>query len=326
VCAPLYGKSSGKTLIYYFKNLTGSAEFDDLVYSIPLCLYNQLQATNNDKNFTVVDSEAYEAFQENQDLGLWDSEYMRNNSRKKNIDRILFGFFYDEGAHLRVRGKMYYTQSGLILDIPEDDEEYGPLFQGIEKVSIGEVRSCGEIEDVKTYKIPAQLIDDKETSRSKQAFTFSGAAIFPVSDWSELYPVGFYGEFSYILFPKRNRVKLGFGPEVGVMIYGKKQDEYINSTLLVIPVGASLQYVILGKNMEDRLILGFSAGLSLSILSINEERQESIDFYTKGALTYVIKLAKRNEISITAGLLSVSFSETPLNAIYGEVGFRTFKF
>jgi hypothetical protein len=319
-------KSDGNVLIYYFKNLTGSVKYDDLIYVIPLCIFNQLQASNRDKNYSVVDSVAYDAYMENQEIDLWESDYIRNNARKKKIDRVLYGFFYDEGEGIRVRGKMYYMESGLILDIFEDDEEYAPLFQGVESLSITELRSCGAVEDVKTYKIPAKLIDTKETSRSKQVFNFSGSMLFPVSDWSQLYPFGFYGEFSYILFPKRNRVKLGFGPEIGVAYLGRQEDEFISSSLLIIPIGASLQYVLVGKNMNDRLIASFSAGLAVSILKLNNEREESIDFFTKGALSFIIKLAKRNELSLSAGLLSVSFSETPLNAVYGEIGYRTFIF
>jgi len=327
LCTPLFAKSDGKVLIYYFKNLTGSEQNNDLIYAIPLCLYNQLQSVNGEKDFTVIDEKAYEAYIENPQVDLWESEYMRSSARKKKISRILFGFFYDEGDQIRVRGKMYYTESGLILDIEENDEEFAPLFQGVEEIGMTELRSCGAVEDVKTYKIPAKLIDDKETSQSKQVFNITGAALFPVADWSDLYTVGFYGNFSYILFPKRNRVRIGFGPEVGVMFLATGQDEaYVDSTLLIVPFGGSLQYVLIGKNLKDRLIVSFSAGLSLSILTINHDKEESVDLYTKGALSYIITIAKRNELSFSAGLFSVSFSDTPLNAVYGEIGFRSFIF
>ncbi len=326
-CTPLFAKSDGKVLIYYFKNLTGSEQNNDLIYAIPLCLYNQLQTVNEEKNFVLIDEAAFEAYKENPEIDLWESDYMRNNARKKKISRILFGFFYDEGDQVRVRGKIYYTESGLILDISENDEEFAPFFQGIEKIGVTELRSCGAIEDVKTYKIPAKLIDDKETSQSKHVFNITGAALFPVADWRELYRLGFYGNFSYILFPKRNRVRIGFGPELGFVMMGTDKDEaYIDSTLLIVPFGGSLQYVLVGKNLKDRLIVSFSAGLSLSILSINHEKEESLDLYTKGALTFVISIAKRNELSFSAGLFSVSFSDTPLNAVYGEIGFRAFIF
>ena len=326
-CTPLFGKSDGKVLIYYFENLTGSEQNNDLVYAIPLCIYNQLQIANNDKNYSLIDETAFEAYKENPEIDLWESDYMRNSARKKKISRILFGFFYEEGDQIRVRGKIYYTESGLILDVSENDEEFKPLFTGIEKLGVEELRSCGAIEDVKTYKVPAKLIDDKETSQSKHVFNITGAAIFPVADWSDLYTFGFYGNFSYILFPKRNRVRIGFGPELGLVMMGSGDDDaYIDSTLIVVPLGVSLQYVLIGKNMKDRLVASFSAGLSLSILSINNDKEESLDLYTKGALTFIVSLGKRNELSFTAGLFSVSYSDTPLNAVYGEIGFRTFVF
>jgi hypothetical protein len=326
LCTPLFAKSDGKVLIYYFKNLTGSDQNDDLVYAIPLCVYNQLQIANEEKNYAIIDDEAFEAYRENPEIDLWDSEYMRNSARKKKISRILFGFFYDEGDQIRVRGKIYYTESGLILDVSENDEEFAPLFQGIENLELSELRSCGAVEDVKTYKVPAKLIDDKETSQSKQVFNFTGAGLFPVADWNELYKFGFYGNFSYIIFPKRNRVRIGFGPELGFIMMGSGSDEYIDSTLMIVPVGASFQYVLLGKNMKDRLVVSFSAGLSLSILSVNNDKEESLDLYTKGALTFIVSLGKRNELSFSAGLFSVSYSDTPLNAVYGEIGFRSFIF
>ena len=326
-CTPLFAKSDGKVLIYYFKNLSGSEQNNDLIYAIPLCLYNQLQIANEEKNFTLIDEAAFEAYSENPEIDLWESDYMRNSARKKKISRILFGFFYDEGDQIRVRGKIYYTESGLILDISENDEEFAPLFQGIEKIGVSELRNCGAIEDVKTYKVPAKLIDDKETSQSKHVFNVTAAALFPVADWNELYNFGFYGNFSYILFPKRNRVRIGFGPELGFAMMGTSKDQaYIDSTLIIVPFGGSLQYVLVGKNMKDRLIVSFSAGLSLSILSINHDKEESLDLYTKGALTFVVTLAKRNELSFSAGLFSVSYSDTPLNAVYGEIGFRYFIF
>jgi hypothetical protein len=325
-CSPFFAKADGKILIYYFKNLTGSADYDDLIYAVPLCIYNQLQATNNERNYSVVDQAAFDAYLKDTKLDLWDSDYMRNNARKKKFDRILFGFFYDEGQKLQVRGKIYYTESGLILDIPEDDEDFSPLFQAVERADVTEVRSCGTLEDVKTYKIPARLIDDEQSSQSKQVFNFSGSAVFPVSDWRELYPIGFYGNFSYIIFPKRNRVRLGFGPEVGTIFMGRGEDDFISSTLLIVPVGGSIQYVLIGKNMSDRLVASFSAGLSVSILKINNQSEESIDFFSKGGLSFIVKIAKRAELSFSAGLLSVSFSDTPLNAVYGELGFRSFIF
>jgi hypothetical protein len=326
LCAPAMAGADGKVLIYYFKNLTGSAQFDDLIYAVPLCMYNQLQAKNSERHYSVVDQEAYEAYLQNPKLDLWNSEYMRNSARKRRIDRILFGFFYDEGEKLRVRGKLYYIESGLIIDIPEDDEEFSSLFEGVERVDISLVRSCGNLEDVKTYKIPAKLIDDEQTSQSKQVFNLSGSAVFPVSEWRELYPIGFYGNFSYIVFPKRNRIRLGFGPEVGTIFMGRGEDDFISSTLLIIPVGGAFQYVIIGKNMSDRLVASFSAGLSVSILKINDQSEESIDFFSKGGLSFIIKIAKRSELAFSAGLFSVSFSDTPLNAVYGELGFRTFIF
>jgi hypothetical protein len=326
-CTPLFAKSEGNVLIYYFENLTGSEENNDLIYAIPLCLYNQLQIANQEKNYSLIDDTAFQAYLENPELDLWESDYMRNNARKKKISRILYGFFYDEGDRIRVRGKVYYTESGLILDISENDEEFAPLFQGIEKLEVAELRNCGAIEDVKTYKVPAKLVDDKETSQSKHVFNFTGSALFPVADWKELYNFGFYGNISYILFPKRNRVRIGFGPELGFVMMGSGKDEaYIDSTLLIVPFGGSFQYVIIGKNLKDRLIVSFSAGLSLSILSINQAKEESLDLYTKGALTFVVSLAKRNELSFSAGLFSVSYSDTPLNAVYGEIGFRYFIF
>jgi hypothetical protein len=122
-------------------------------------------------------------------------------------------------------------------------------------------------------------------------------------------------------------VRIGFGPELGVVLMGRGQKgDYIDSTLIIVPFGGSLQYVIIGKNLKDRLIVSFSAGLSLSILKINHDSEESLDLYTKGALSYIIKIAKRNELSISAGLFSVSFSDTPLNSVYGEIGFRSFIF
>jgi hypothetical protein len=107
---------------------------------------------------------------------------------------------------------------------------------------------------------------------------------------------------------------------------GSGSEEYIDSTLLIVPIGGSFQYVLIGKNLKDRLVVSFSAGLSLSILSVNSDKEESLDLYTKGALTFIVSLAKRNELSFSAGLFSVSYSDTPLNAVYGEIGFRSFIF
>ncbi len=105
---------------------------------------------------------------------------------------------------------------------------------------------------------------------------------------------------------------------------GRKEDrDFIGSNLVIIPLGGTIKYVILGKNLKDRLVVDLGAGLAVSILNINHDSENSVDFYSRGSLNLMFNLWKNNQLALTTGLFSVAYDETPLNAIFGEIGFRS---
>jgi hypothetical protein len=194
----------------------------------------------------------------------------------------------------------------------------------IEELEVDVIRQCSAASEAKPYKIPARYIGDKESSRSKRVLNISAGAVRPTQEWGDLYSFGIYGDISYTIFAKRNRIPLGVGPQGGVIVLRRKEDDdFIGSNLAIIPLGGTIKYVIFGKNLKDRLVVDLGAGLAVSILNINHDSENSVDFYSRGSLNLMFNLWKNNQLSLTAGLFSVAYDETPLNAIFGEIGFRS---
>ena len=323
---PIAADRGGKVLIYYFQNLTGEVEYNDLIYRIPLCLMSKLNENFHDGNFIIIDQAYISEYTGQQQVNLWDRECLQKSASNRKIERVIYGLFYIEGDRIIIKGKTYYTDRGIIVDINENTSEFYPVFREIEKLSVADVRGCYEGEDFRTYKPPAKSLPGGFQTRHEKAFSFLMGPFFPVSEWGELYRYGAYGELSYSLFPRRASSHIGLSVETCFISVRREEDpSYVSSSAMIIPFGISLNYVPIGKQ-SDWVIIGVSAGLSLSKLIVSSNISLSIDPYTRGSLSILFPIGKNSQIVLSSGLITVSYRVSPLNAWYCDIGFRSYKF
>jgi len=327
VSIPLFGKTDGKLLIYYFQNLGGDESMNDLMYQIPLCLYSRFEGKFDDKEYTIIDEGGLQAYYEDNSIDLWEKNYLLTIVRNRRISKVLYGFYYEERGKIVTRGKIYYLKNGLILDITEEQKELYLVLKGLEKISIDELRNCGAGEPPKSLKTPKQAIGNIKGSRSFSAMTTYLGVLVPAFDWGDLYSPCIYGDVSYIQYPRKDIIPLGFGAQTGFIILRRDSDpNYVASETMIIPLGASIQYAVPGRGIIDRVIADFTAGIAISSLSVNNDTFKSIDIYTKGSMSFNFLFKKNCNISVMIGLLSITYKDSPLNAFTGEVGMRFYEF
>lgn len=323
---PLLADTGGKVLIYYFQNLTGDAEYNDLVYRIPLCLMGRLNENFHDKNFIIMDQAYLSEYTGQPQVNLWDREYLQKSASNRKIEKVLYGLFYIEGNRIIIKGKTYYTNRGIIVDINENTSEFYPVFREVENLGIADIRGCYAGEKFRTYKSPVKSIPEGFQTRTEKAFSLLMGPFFPVSDWGELYRYGAYGELSYSIFPRRALFPVGLSVDTGFISIRREEDPYyVSSSAMVIPFGVSLNYAPIGKR-SDWVIIGISAGLSLSRLTVSGNVSLSIDPYTRGNLSLILPVGKTSQIVLSSGLITISYRVSPLNAWYCDIGLRSYKF
>lgn len=323
---PVTADRGGKVLVYYFQNLTGESEYNDLIYRIPLCLMGKLNENFHDGNFIIIDQAYLSESTAQQPVNLWDRECLQRSASSRKIERVLYGLFYIEGDRIIIRGKTYYTDRGIIVDVNENTSEFYPVFREIEKLSVADIRGCYLGEEFRTYKPPAKSLPGGFQIRTERAFSFLIGPFFPVSEWGELYRYGAYGELSYSLFPRRGLSPVGLSVETCFLTVRREEDPYyVSSSAMIVPLGISLNYALIGKQ-NDWVIIGVSAGLSLSKLTVSSNVSLSIDPYTKGSLNILFPVGKNSQIVLSSGLITVSYRVSPLNAWYCDIGLRSYKF
>ncbi len=336
VCAaPLFGKSEGTVMLYYFQNLTGDESYDDLMYRIPLCLYGELNGGGKKKDISIIDERGLGEYYEDRSINLWDKDFLLTVAKKKRIGRIFFGYYYIESGKISVRGKIYYLESGLILDVSrensaEDVSDEQDVFltalTKIESMPLEQMRRCASDEKPKEVKTSRRSLGSIKISKAQTVLATTIGMLIPALDWGKLYSPGVYGDVSYIYYPAKDIVSVGFGLQTGFMILSREDDSYVSSQNVILPFGTSVRYAIPGRGIIDRLILSFNIGLARSSLSINNEVFTSMDLYTSGGISFNFNFRKDNNISVKLGLLTVSYRDSPLNAITGEIGMRFYEY
>ncbi len=323
---PLLAEPGGKVLIYYFQNLTGDADYDDLIYKIPLCLHSRLKQSFQEINFIIIDEKVLTEYEGDAVVDLWSRDRLQNSAARRSIKRVLYGFFYNEGDGIVVRGKTYYTDNGIILDVNESTSEFYSAFRELEGLSVADIRNCSAEKKQRFYRPPVKSIAGAQQAQSQKAFSLFMGPLFPVAEWSEIYQYGAYAELSYALFPKRAWFPVGLGFDAGFLYMNREEDQsYVSSSAMVLPAGVSLHYTLIGKRI-DWVVVGFSAGLALSKLTVSSDISLSIDVYTKGSLSILFPVGKNSQIALSSGLLTVSYKDSPLNAFFGQIGLRVYAF
>jgi len=316
-------------MIYYFQNLTGDESCDDLMYRIPLCLYGYLNEDRKKKEVSIIDERGLKEYYEDRSINLWEKNFLLTIAKKRRISRIFFGYYYIKSGKINVRGKVYYLESGLILDVSGQDSEKDAFFAALKKIesmSMEQMRQYASDEKPKEVKTSRRSLGSIKGSKAQTVLVTTMGMLIPTLDWGKLYSSGVYGKVSYIYYPVKDIVPVGFGMQTGFMILNRETDSYVSSQNVILPLGTSVRYAVPGRGIIDRLILSFNIGLARSSLSINNEVFNSIDLYTSGGISFNFNFRQDNNISVKIGLLTVSYRDSPLNAIAGEVGMRFYEY
>ncbi len=332
ICAvPLFGKSEGRVLLYYFQNLTGDETYDDLMYRIPLCVYGEMQNDKKKKDVSIIDERGLTEYYQDRSINLWEKDFLLSVAKKRRISRIFFGYYYIEIGSIIVRGKVYYLESGLILDVSQENvtTEKNAFFAILGKIgsmSVEQIRQCALEEKPKEVKTSRRSFGSIKDSKTETVLSTSLGLLIPTLDWGKLYSPGVYAEVSYIYYPLKDIVPIGFGLQTGFMILSKKGDSYVSSQNVILPFATSVRYAIPGRGIIDRLLFSFNIGMARSSLSVNNEVFTSMDLYTSGGIGFNFNFRKDNNLTVKLGLLTVSYRDSPLNAVTCEIGWRFYDY
>jgi hypothetical protein len=326
--AAAHAQEQEKVLLYYFQNLTGNRSYEDLTYRITLCLYRRLESNNR---FLVM--EPPEERKPVDAVDLFDSNYMNAVATKKRISRVLFGYFYLEDGNLALKPRVYYLESGLILDLTPQQEEMYSAVMNIEDMSVEQIRSCAPLEETtlkarkqkevvkKKRKPPPGEIIEAETYRT---MTWSMGPAVTLSDWSTLYPTGLAALINYLTYPKGAASRLAIGFQTGVLVFTREADEFAASSTVIIPLGVGVQYALIKSGDADRLFGYGVLGLAYSGLSLSGTSTQSIDLYSRLGLGANLLSWEQGNLYAGIGVSSVNYQDAAMNMITGEFGLRFF--
>lgn len=326
--APAFSQNQGKVLLYYFQNLTGDDSYDDLVYRIPLCLYEKLGKKDR---YVIVERELAK---ESSEKDLWDPDWLQSVATRKRITRVLFGYFYIDQGKLVLRSRVYFLESGLILDLGPGDLLYKQV-RMVEGITVERVRSCaGDYEravekkkkQTDVLKVQRTLPEEIARSTSLSTLYWCTGPVLTTADWLELYPVGISALISYVIYPRREVSRLALGMQGGFYMFSRKRDQqYAASNLVVIPFGGYVQYVLVSRGSRDLVVVHGILGMAFSSLSLGNDSASSLDLYSKAGVGLNLLFLEECNLYTGVGVASVSYKDVPLNMITAEVGIRFFE-
>jgi hypothetical protein len=319
--ASLFAGPPRNVLVYYFKNISGEDKYSELMYKLPVCLYSNMVEKIEDSRITIIGTEGLERYSQDATYNLWESGFLLEIAQQRGITEVVYGQYFVENGKPVVFGSVYFIKSGLILNIGEDQEEYYELLQEIESLSVGQVMACSIEKQQEVYSPEIRRIVEKDVTRIHNNLLLSGGAVFPVSDWSDLFPVGISGELFYSLFPKVEVFPLGFGLHTGFFYFRRDADEdYDESEMFVFPIGAQVRYIVKFKGFVDGLSVDLSAGGSISRLYVGEYLSTSVDPYFKTGLNLILNPLEDHYVSMKFGYMNVAYKDTPMSLLTGELG------
>jgi hypothetical protein len=338
-CA-LSAKSDSRVLIYYFQNLTGNADYDDLAYTIPLCLYTRFRAEFEKGQLFLAEQSGLEDYYEDNTEDLWNTDYILDVAKKRRITRVLYGFFYLDGAAVVLNSKMYFLDSGLVLDVTEEQEPFYTALADLEGAPVDRVRACvppagveedeggrNPLRDSKQIRIRKKAPDIVAASRSLKSVALSAGPVFPTGEFAEIYTRGVSATVDYTVFPKKEISRFGLGFQTGAIRFNRETTEpFLASQTVVVPIGASLKYTVFTQRKKDLLVANLTLGIAYSSLDINGNVINSVDLYSRGGLDLHLLVGREANLVMGVHLITVSFKDSPLNMISGEIGVRVFEF
>ncbi len=321
----LFGKENEKILVYYFKDISSDDNYTELSYRIPFFLYNQLKESSDKNKYILIDEEGLSLYREDKEADLWNEKVLINIGKKRQIDEIIYGAFYVQEGKPILIGKILYTNSGVVLNLTEENSKYFQAFKYVESMPVEELLVFKSEEKIRGYNPRlVRMVESKSAIRQTMLHTGLGT-LYPLGDWADLYPPGIISEISVVHYPKVNVLPVGIGFDSNyVLLKRRSESGIIDSEVMIITAGVSLQYLFHIKWKIDGISLFFNAGMSMSNLFINNESWSSIDPYVKGGVNIFAKPFGLGPLVFKLGVFSIDYKQMPMDTIYSEIGFVAF--
>ncbi len=321
----VFGKTHNKILVYYFKNISSEGKYVDLTYRIPLYIQSSLKEELKRNKVILIDEEGLELYRENRTSDLWDKRALLKIGKKRNIDEILFGSFYIQGGKPVVIGKVFYVKNGLILDVDQENGKYAQALKKVENLDVNALMGYGQNKKVHGYRPPLGRILETGTIRSNTALNVCAGTLYPLGEWSDLYPPGILSEISVIHFPKINRFPAGLGVNSNYIILNREEESgFVDSHVSIITVGGYFQYIFQMSRFIKGISLDATTGLAISDLLISGESWNSVDPYLKIGVTVIARPFNLWDMTFKIGIFSIDYKDKPMDALYTEMGLLVF--
>jgi hypothetical protein len=313
-----------RVLVYFFKDITGEEEYTELNYQIPVYFFSRINDQVEGKKFVLIDSEGLDVYRKDKTRNLWNEDVLLNIAKKKNFDDIIYGIFYVQNGKPVIMGKIFHAKSGLILDIKEGETDYYDILREIEEIDIDQIAAHEKEFEVKTFEGYNPKLSRIVQSEVRDTWFFiqnSAGPYFPLGNWADLYPPGFYYELTYVYFPKMNIARLGIGFNANLIEMTRiGSATLVDSSITVLSTGVSIQYSIKLGHVFETILLDLNVGIAQSYMIQNNYRSESSDLYLKGGVNLVINPFGNFHLSLKAGVFSIDYKENPMDALFIEIG------
>jgi len=321
----VFGKTHNKILVYYFKNISSEEKYVDLTYRIPLYVQRSLKEELKRNKVILIDEEGLELYREDRTSDLWDRGALLKIGKKRNIDEILFGAFYIQGDKPVVVGKVFYIKNGIILDVDRENGKYAQALKKVESLDANALMGYGQNKKVHGYRPPLGRILETGSIRSNTALNVCAGTLYPLGEWSDLYPPGILSEISVIHFPKINRFPAGLGVNSNYVILNREAESgLVDSHVSIIAVGGYFQYIFQMSRFIKGISLDATTGLAISDLLISGESWSSVDPYLKIGVTMIARPFNLWDMTFKIGIFSIDYKEKPMDALYTEMGLLVF--
>jgi hypothetical protein len=317
----LFGSPDGRTLVYYFRNISGEEKYVDLVYTIPMELYNHLKENDGKTRAILVDDEGFELYRQDNSTDLWETGVLLKIGRGSRIDRILFGSYYVQNGKPVLFAKIFYIRNGIILTVGEEDEEIGDAMRAVESSDVSRLLRERQEKKIRGYSPPFGRILSTGSIRTSSVINTCMGTIYPLGEWAGLYPPGIIGEISLVHYPKINRFPAGLGFNTNYVILRRKNDAgYVDSDVKILSIGGAFHYMYRMKRFVQGVSMEVNGGLAVSNLNIDMEVWDSVDPYVKIGFYVIAKPFNIFDMTFKMGLFSIDYKERPIDALYTEVG------
>lgn len=312
-----------KTLVYYFKNITGDDSYNDLEYKISVCMYIELTENIGKKRVYIIKPDIFKKYSVNREQYL-DERFIVDLFSEEKIDKVLFGYFFLRNGEINIKGRLLSVENGVVIDITEAQKV---LYRAIKKVEdvISETQGKCELDKKTKYFSPGKDVKKvaiKEESPISGLIVRSGV-VFPAFEWGKYYDPGIFGSFNFYYTPRPLVFPMGLGAQFFYHYLQKSIDSFLGSKLNGVGFQPMLTYI---KEREGffggyGILLGIGGGLSM--LHVNEESYLSLDPSVSANLFLIFVPFKGLKVVLNAGAYSIIYKSYPFIAYTVSVGVKS---